>query len=197
MCCNSHYCSMIYIDICSIVPCFVFERLLDPMLSSHPRYSKTVPRCFVVRKDEWNPWPQKSHRVPKACKPAVSGVSHKYHDHFGLLVDVPARQPCIISSLPCLLEVMKMTSAPKLVHVSLRSCMLSGLPPRFFVSHKIILSGSMCLWMRPVIVGPKVFSWSEPIHIRNLEARQSICYMTVSFILKGRCIPIRALDTGG
>lgn len=45
--------------------------------------------------------------------------------------------------------------------------MVSGRPPRFFESHSIIRSGSMCLWMRPVIVGPNVFSWSEPIQMRN------------------------------
>ncbi len=70
----------------------------------------------------------------------------------------PARQPCIISSLPCMLDVMKMTSAPKLSHVSLRSFMVSGRPPCFFESQRIILSGSICWRISPVIVGPKVFS---------------------------------------
>jgi hypothetical protein len=60
-----------------------------------------------------------------------------------------------------------MTSAPQLFHVSLSSWTLSGLPPRFFESQRIILSGSMCFLMRPVMVGPKVRSWSEPIQMRN------------------------------
>lgn len=85
---------------------------------------------------------------------------------------IPARQPCTISSLPCLLEVMKITSAPKFSHVSLRSCIVSGRLPRFFESQRIILSGSICLWIRPVIVGPKVLSWSEPIQMRNLAELQ-------------------------
>jgi hypothetical protein len=58
---------------------------------------------------------------------------------------LPAAQPCIISSFPCILEVMKMTSAPKLSHVSLSSFTVSGRPPRFFESQRIIRSGSMCL----------------------------------------------------
>lgn len=90
-----------------------------------------------------------------------------------LLIYVPARQPCIISSLPFMLEVMKMTSAPKLSHVSLSSCTVFGRPPRFFESQRIILSGSILLWIRPAIVGPKVFSWSEPIQIRNLWRHQN------------------------
>ena len=60
-----------------------------------------------------------------------------------------------------------MTSAPKLSHTSLRSFTVSGRPPLFFESQRIIRSGSILLWISPVIVGPKVFSWSEPIQIRN------------------------------
>lgn len=63
---------------------------------------------------------------------------------------------------------MKMTSAPKLCHVSFSSCTESGLPPRFFESHRIMRSGSMLSWMRRDIVGPNVLSWSEPIQMRNL-----------------------------
>jgi hypothetical protein len=62
---------------------------------------------------------------------------------------------------------MNMTSAPNLVHVSFKSSIESGRPPRFFESQRIIRSGSMCFLIRPVMVGPKVFSWSDPIQIRN------------------------------
>lgn len=62
-----------------------------------------------------------------------------------LVENVPARQPCIISSLPCMLDVMKMTSAPKLSHTSLSSLTLSGRPPRFFESQRIMRSGGMLL----------------------------------------------------
>ena len=108
-------------------------------------------------------------------------------------MDLPARQPCIISSLPCMFEVMKITSAPKLFHVSLRSCMVSGRPPRFFESQRIILSGSMCLWTRPDIVGPKVFSWSEPIQMRNLEEQLEKRGQRGGASIG---IPIRTLDAG-
>lgn len=76
--------------------------------------------------------------------------------HMRMPMFVPARQPCIISLLPCLLEVIKMTSAPKLSHVSLRSFIVSGRPPRFFESQSIILPGSICSWIRDVMVGPNV-----------------------------------------
>src|SRR3569833_2260337 len=82
---------------------------------------------------------------------------------------IRARQPCIISSLPCMLEVMKMTSAPQLSQVSFRSFTVSGRPPRFFESQRIIRSGSMCFCIRPAIVGPNVLSWSDPIQIKNLD----------------------------
>ena len=45
----------------------------------------------------------------------------------------------------------------------------AGNAPRAFESHKHIRSGSMCLWMRPEMVGPKVFSWSDPIQMRYLR----------------------------
>jgi hypothetical protein len=106
---------------------------------------------------------------------------------------IPARQPCTISSLPCLLEVMKITSAPKFSHVSLRSCIVSGRLPRFFESQRIILSGSICLWIRPVIVGPKVLSWSEPIQMRNLAELQK----RIQKKMFESGVPVWALDAGG
>lgn len=101
---------------------------------------------------------QKSQRVPNACIPAVIPVSIQVCMRSRGGGHIPLRQPCIISSFPCLLDVINITSAPKLSHVSWRSFMVSGRPPRFLESQRIILSGSMCLWIRPVIVGPKVFS---------------------------------------
>lgn len=114
----------------------------------HAKPHKRPPQIPIKTPIAFDYQVQKSHSVPKACSPA-------------------ARQPCIISSLPCKFDVMKITSAPNRSHVSLRSSIVSGRPPRFFESQRIIRSGSICLWMRPVIVGPNVRSWSEPIHIRN------------------------------
>jgi hypothetical protein len=91
---------------------------------------------------------QKSHSVPKACSPSL-------------------RHPCIISSFPVAFDVMKTTSAPNRVHVSRSNAMVSGRPPRFFESQSIMRSGSMCFLIRFVMVGPKVFSWSDPIQMRN------------------------------
>lgn len=120
--------------------------------------------------------------VPKSTKSIHPGwkpsniVSNKEQGSNSgqIIFNIPLRQPCIISSLPCLFEVIKMTSAPKLSYVSFRSCTVSGRPPRFFESQRIILSGSMLLWIRPEMVGPNVFSWSEPIQMRNLEAGQKL-----------------------
>jgi hypothetical protein len=53
-------------------------------------------------------------------------------------IDIPARHPCIISSFPCILLVIKMTSAPNLVHVSCSNSIVFGRPPRFFESHRIM-----------------------------------------------------------
>ncbi len=39
-----------------------------------------------------------------------------------------------------------------------------------------IRSGPMCLWMRPEMVGPKVFSCSEPIQIKYLK--EGTCYVS-------------------
>jgi len=105
----------------------------------------------------------KAVRSPTACRtracqlPGVSSLL-VVRSLVGLDMNIPAAHPCIISSLPCLLEVMKMTSALKLFQVSLRSWTVSGRPPRFFESQRIMRSGSMCLWIRPVIVVPNVRS---------------------------------------
>lgn len=135
-------------------------------------------------------------RSPKVCRKRAfplyrSSTVSETHKTLGIELYEPSRHPCIISSFPFMLDVMKITSAPKLFQVSFRSCIVSGRPPRSFVSHSIIRSGSMLSWMSREIVDPNVFIWSEPIQMRNLG-------WTVS---KNRCwsriwayIPIFALD---
>jgi len=86
-----------------------------------------------------------------------------------------------------------MTSAPNLSQVSLRSSIVFGRPPRFFESQRIILSGSMCLWIRFVIVDPKVFSWSEPIQMRNLNTCQRGSKQKIFVTVDA---PVWALDAG-
>lgn len=105
----------------------------------------------------------------RACPLYQSSTVSEIHETLRIELYEPSRHPCIISSFPFMLDVMKMTSAPKLFQVSLRSCIVSGRPPRSLVSHSIIRSGSMLSWMSREIVDPNVFSWSEPIQMRNLE----------------------------
>ena len=116
------------------------------------------PGAFVFKS------PTECRRRVVRLHPSISVVHVNYS---ASRIDVPSRHPCIISSLPWRLEVIKMTSAPKLCQVSLRSLTLSGRPPRFLESQRIMRSGSMYFVMRPVMVGPNVFSWSDPIQIRN------------------------------
>ena len=82
-------------------------------------------------------------------------------------VYIPARHPCIISSFPCILLVMKITSALQETHVSFNNFIVSGRPPRFLLSHSIMRSGSILLCISADTVGPNVRSWSDPIQIRN------------------------------
>ena len=45
--------------------------------------------------------------------------------------------------------------------------------PRALESHRQHRSLPRCLWMRLEIVGPNVFSWSEPIQMRYLRTNES------------------------
>ena len=54
-------------------------------------------------------------------------------------------------------------SAFQSLYTCFRIFIVSGRPPRNFESQRRRRSGSMCRWMRPLMVGPKVFSWSEPV----------------------------------
>jgi hypothetical protein len=126
--------------------CVYYQRHEDAVYSTlnHARYAQIL----ILSNHHLSLPSQKSHNVPKACNPSF-------------------RHPCIISSLPCALLVINTTSAPNRVHVSLSNAIVSGRPPRFLESHRIMRSGSMCLCISPVMVGPKVRSWSDPIQIRN------------------------------
>lgn len=74
--------------------------------------------------------------------------------------------PSISSALPWKFDVMKTTSALKLLYASFTSFSVSGLPPLCLESQRVIRSGSMPFLISPEIVGPNVFSWSEPIQMR-------------------------------
>jgi hypothetical protein len=129
-------------------------------------------KCIKAAKREL--WKDGKLRSPRGCRKRAfplyrSLAVSETHEKFRIELCEPSRHPCIISSLPFMLDVIKITSAPKLFQVSLRSCIVSGRPPRSLVSHSIILSGSILSWIRREIVDPKVFLWSEPIQMRNLR----------------------------
>ena len=63
-------------------------------------------------------------------------------------------------------------SAFQSLYTCFRIFIVSGRPPRNFESQRRRRSGSMCRWMRPLMVGPKVFSWSEPV--RAIRSQHSI-----------------------
>ena len=96
-------------------------------------------------------------------------------------------QPSIICRFPCRFDVINTTSAPHDWYASLISFITSGRPPttkwcmqqsmqnnlsiipRFLESHSVMRSGPKFRLMRDDMVGPNVFSWSEPIQIRYLD----------------------------
>jgi hypothetical protein len=52
------------------------------------------------------------------------------------------------------------------LYASLTSFITSGRPPRARLSHRQSRSGPRLSWIRREIVGPNVFSWSDPIQMR-------------------------------
>lgn len=53
------------------------------------------------------------------------------------------------------------------LYTSFRIFIVSGRPPRALESQSSNRSGSTCRWMSPLMVGPNVFSWSEPVFARS------------------------------
>ena len=85
-------------------------------------------------------------------------------------------------------------SAFQLSQILLSSSTVSGRRPSCFESQRILLSGSICFLINPVMVGPKVFSWSEPIQTRNLHNEVGR-FFRVSVM--GTNEPVWILNAGG
>lgn len=65
------------------------------------------------------------------------------------------------------MEYARVPSAFHDLYTSLRIFIVSGRPPRALESQSSNRSGSTCRWMSPLMVGPNVFSWSEPVFARS------------------------------
>lgn len=74
--------------------------------------------------------------------------------------------PSIIPAFPPLFDVMNTTSGPHDVYTSLINFITSGRFPRSFESQSVYCVAGRLTPISVEIVGPNVFSWSEPIQMR-------------------------------